>query len=103
MNHILGALNPILINPDFIRKFHGDVLTAYVLSAVCQLNWATGPDARGEKWIRVSVGDLAEKLGLSSPQTRRALSKLVDSGELISQVRNPEPHDRTRSYALGEL
>jgi len=97
--------NPMLMNerftaafPSLIRALDGDVLTAVVLQAVNYRAAITEADPVGEVWVLVTISKIADEIGISVPQAKRALTKLRDLGWVSS--RNAEGYQRNLEWRI---
>jgi len=97
--------NPMLMNerftaafPSLIRALSGDVLTAVVLQAVNYRAAITDADSAGEVWVQITMQEIADELGVSLSQTKRALTKLRELGWISS--RNAEGYNNNKLWTI---
>lgn len=93
----------IMLRPALVRKMGGNVVGAMILTRIAYRCGAQHPDEDGHKWWRTNAGDLAEEVGLSEPQVRRAINALIKDQYLVSKVDNINGYDRTKSYRVNVL
>lgn len=102
-NNLAGMLynEPfVAVFPSLVRTLDGDVTTAAVLQHIFFRtgSYAAVEDTDGDLWYPVSLTDLAEDIGISIKQAKRAVGKLKDQDFL--DVQQMGGTDRRNHYRV---
>lgn len=92
-----------MVHPNLVRKMGGDLDGVYVLARVRFRCSAQNVGDDGRRWWRTTIEDLADELGLSTPQVKRTVKRLIESERLLWKIDNEHNYDRTRSYSVNAL
>lgn len=93
----------IMLRPALVRKMGGNVVGAMILTRIAYRCGAQHSADDGHKWWRSSVEAIADEVGLSVDQVKRAVRALIAGGYLVAKVDNQNGHDRTKSYRVNVL
>jgi DNA-binding IclR family transcriptional regulator len=91
----------IMVRTSLVRKLDGDWPAAALLSVLHHLAMGRPFEEGNLRWVKASIPELSSRTGLPASKVGRTLRKLVSKGALSARVRNEEPNDRTRSYAIN--
>lgn len=89
----------IAVSPALTRDLDGDFISAAVAGRVKFIGNLSTPDEAGLRWVDSPASDIAESMGLSVKQVRRALTVLEERGYIVRANRG-NAWDRTLSVAL---
>lgn len=92
-----------MIHPRLVAKMNGDLDGVYVLSRIHFRCSAQNISEDGKRWWRTTLENLAEELGLSTPQVKRIVKRLTNDNLVLWKVENPHNYDRTRSYRINSV
>lgn len=90
----------IAVSPDLTRALDGDFIAAAVAGRIKFVANLSTPDEDGLRWVDKPASEIAESMGLSVKQVRRALTVLEESGYITRSARSRNSWDRTMSVAL---
>lgn len=93
----------IMTSPALTRELGGDLITAAVAGRIRYLSQdarIVDKDEDGTEWVATPAQEIADGMGITVKQVRRALSVLEESGYIIRANRNKDSWDRTLSVAL---
>jgi len=90
----------IAVSPDLTRALDGDFIAAAVAGRIKFVANLSAPDEEGLRWVDSPAADIAESMGLSVKQVRRALTVLEEHGYVTRASRSKDSWDRTLSVAL---
>lgn len=90
----------IAVSPDLTRALDGDFIAAAVAGRIKFVANLSTPDEEGLRWVDSPAAEIADSMGLSVKQVRRALGVLEDHGYIVRANRSKDSWDRTLSVAL---
>lgn len=91
----------IMVSPELTKALGGDFVAAGVAARAKYRTNRKGYEFDGLIWWRCSVAELADDMGISIRQVRRALVVLEENGMVEKASHNIEGSwDRTLSYRL---
>lgn len=90
----------IAVSPALTKALDGDFIAAAVAGRIKFASNLSEPDEEGLRWVDKPATDIAEDMGLSVKQVRRALTVLEDNGYIVRTSRSKDSWDRTLSVAL---
>ena len=92
----------IAVSPALTRNLDGDFITAAVAGRIKFISNLSHADEDGLRWVDSPASEIAESMGLSVKQVRRALTVLEERGYIVRANRG-NSWDRTLSVALVYL
>lgn len=90
----------IAVSPNLTRALDGDFIAAAVAGRIRFVANLSNPDEEGLRWVDSPAAKIAEGMGLSVKQVRRALTVLEEHGCIVRAARSKDSWDRTLSVAL---
>lgn len=90
----------IAVSPALTRALDGDFISAAVAGRIKFVGNLSTPDEDGMRWVDKPAQDIADDMGLSVKQVRRALTVLEEHGYIVRTNRSKDSWDRTLSIAL---
>ena len=90
----------IAVSPALTRALDGDFIAAAVAGRIKFVANLSVPDEDGLRWVDSPASEIAESMGLSVKQVRRAIGVLEDHGYIIRANRSKDSCVRTLSIAL---
>lgn len=93
----------IMVSPAMTRELDGDFIAAAVAGRIRFLSQdprVVDKDEDGTEWVPTPAQEIADGMGLTVKQVRRALGVLEEHGFIIRANRNRDSWDRTLSVAL---
>jgi hypothetical protein len=93
----------VAVFPSLVREMGGDVTAAAVMQHIFFRSSAreTFEDGEGIRWWPVSLGEIADEIGISAKQAQRAVGKLRDAGHLAIQKLGGT--DRRNFYSVPSM
>jgi len=93
----------VAVFPSLVREMGGDVTAAAVMQHIFfrSSSRETFDDGEGICWWPVSLGDIAEEIGISPKQAQRAVAKLREAGHL--HVQKLGGTDRRNYYSVPSI
>lgn len=89
----------VQVSAEMTRALDGDFIAAGVAGRIRFVARLMRPDEDGMRWVDTPATKIAEDMGLSVKQVRRALTVLEDHGYIVRANRG-NSWDRTLSVAL---
>ncbi|UOK18395.1 hypothetical protein SEA_BRUHMOMENT_79 [Arthrobacter phage BruhMoment] len=90
----------IAVSPDLTRALDGDFIAAAVAGKIKFVANLSTQDEEGLRWVDSPASDIADSMGLSVKQVRRALTVLEEHGYVVRASRSRDSWNRTLSVAL---
>lgn len=93
----------VAVFPSLVREMGGDVTAAAVMQHIYfrSSSRETFQDGEGIRWWPVSLGDIADEIGISAKQAQRAVGKLREAGHL--DIRKLGGTDRRNFYSVPSM